>query len=170
MVSDNTIDGSSIVSELKKARVNFVIALPDIVTCDGLLWPISRDPDFQLITICKEDEGVSICSGLSYSENRAVLMMQHTGFLDSINSIRAMGMDYQLPIIMLVGLQGLEPDSSPNESSKNGVRIIIPMLELMQIDFHILDKQSDVPSISDLIDSAYNKSSPYVFLVTRAPL
>jgi hypothetical protein len=40
----------------------------------------------------------------------------------------------------------------------------------MQIDFHILDKQSDVSSISDLIDSAYNKSSPYVFLVTRAPL
>ncbi len=170
MVSDNIIDGSSIVSELKKARVNFVIALPDIVTCDGLLWPISRDPDLQLITMCKEDEGVSICSGLSYTDNRAVLMMQHTGFLDSINSIRAMGMDYQLPIIMLVGLQGLEPDSSPNESNNNGVRIIIPMLELMQIDFHILDKQSDVSSISDLIDNAYTKSSPYVFLVPRAPL
>jgi len=170
MFSGNTINGSSIVSELKEARIRFVIALPDIVTCDGLLWPLSRDPDFQLITVCKEDEGVSICSGLSYSENRAVVMMQHTGFLDSINSIRAMGMDYQLPIIMLVGLQGLEPDFSPNESSQNGVRIIVPMLELMQIDFHILDKQSDVSSISDLIDSAYKKSSPYVFLVTRSPV
>lgn len=166
----DSINGPSIVNELKKARVNFVVALPDIVTCDGLLWPISRDPDLQLITICKEDEGVSICSGLSYSKNRAVLMMQHTGFLDSINSIRAMGMDYQLPIIMLVGLQGLEPETSPNESNHNGVRIIIPMLELMQIDFHILNNQSDVSSISDLIDSAYMKSSPYVFLVPRAPL
>ena len=54
------LDGQKIIRELKKAQIKVVAALPDIVTSDGLLWPISRDPDFQLIRICKEDEGLSL--------------------------------------------------------------------------------------------------------------
>ena len=30
---------------LKAARVEFVVSVPDIVISDGLLWPVSRDPE-----------------------------------------------------------------------------------------------------------------------------
>ena len=73
------LDGVKIIKELKKAQIKVVAALPDIVTSDGLLWPISRDSDFQLIRICKEDEGVSICAALSFTDKRALLLMQQTG-------------------------------------------------------------------------------------------
>ncbi len=81
--------GADIIAALKAARVEFVAAVPDIVTSDGLLWPISRDPSLRLIRLCKEDEGVSICTGLAFCGRRAVLMMQQTGLMDSLNSIRA---------------------------------------------------------------------------------
>ena len=92
---------------MAQAEIEFVVALPDIVTCDELLWPIERSQSFRLVNVCKEDEGVSICAGMSYAEKRALLLMQHTGFLDSINAIRVMGMDYQLPVVMMIGLQGI---------------------------------------------------------------
>jgi sulfopyruvate decarboxylase TPP-binding subunit len=48
--------GADIIGVLKAARVEFVAAVPDIVTSAGLLWPISRDPALHLIRLCKEDE------------------------------------------------------------------------------------------------------------------
>ena len=53
---------------------------------------------------------MSICGAMSYNDTRALLLMQQTGLMDSLNAIRAIGMDYQLPICMMVGLQGKEPE------------------------------------------------------------
>ena len=103
------LSGSDIIAELKKARIRVVAALPDIVTSDGLLWPISRNSDFRLIRVCTEDEGVSICAALSYTGTRALVLMQQTGLLDSLNSIRAIAMEYQQPVCMMIGLQGKNP-------------------------------------------------------------
>lgn len=159
--------GQSIRSSLHRAGVEFVVALPDIVTCDELLWPIAREGPFRLVNVCKEDEGVSICAGMSYADRRAVLLMQHTGFLDSINAIRVMGMDYQLPIVMMIGLQGLERDRTPSDSDQNGVRIIEPILRAMEIRYQVLNKQADAAQIPEEIDAAYRAPHPLVFLIPR---
>src|SRR5271166_241295 len=102
--------GADIIDALKAARVEFVAAVPDIVTSAGLLWPISRDGALRLIRLCKEDEGVSICTGLAFCGRRAVLLMQQTGLMDSLNAIRAIAVEYQQPVCMIVGLLGKEPD------------------------------------------------------------
>ena len=57
-----TARGAEILAALKRARVEFVVALPDIVTSDALLWPLARDPQIRLVRVCKEDEGIGICA------------------------------------------------------------------------------------------------------------
>ena len=161
------LQGKNIQAALQEARIEFVVALPDIVTCDELLWPIAREDNFRLVNVCKEDEGVSICAGLSYAGKRAILLMQHTGFLDSINAIRVMGMDYQLPVVMMIGLQGLEEDRAPSESAQNGVRIVEPILKAMDIPYFVLNHDSDSSAISKAIDSAYTVPRPLAFLIPR---
>lgn len=161
------LQGKNIQAALQEARIEFVVALPDIVTCDELLWPIAREDNFRLVNVCKEDEGVSICAGLSYAGKRAILLMQHTGFLDSINAIRVMAMDYQLPIVMMIGLQGLEEDRAPSESAQNGVRIVEPILKAMDIPYLLLNNDSDSSAISKAVDSAYSAPCPLVFLIPR---
>jgi sulfopyruvate decarboxylase subunit beta len=98
--------GQALIAALREARIEFDVALPDIVTSDGLLWPLSRDPGFQLVRVCKEDEGVAICAGLAFAGRRAVLLIQQTGLLDSVNALRAVGVEYEQPVAMIVGLQG----------------------------------------------------------------
>ena len=161
--------GRSIIAEIKRAGVTFVAALPDIVTSEGLLWPISRDPDIRLVRICKEDEGVSICAAMSYNGTRAVLLMQQTGLLDSLNAIRAIGIDYRLPVIMLVGMQGKEPHLEPEASASFGVRIVRPVLDAMGISNSLIEEPDSVDGMTDVIDRAYFESMPHVFLVGRAP-
>ncbi|MBL8808265.1 MAG: hypothetical protein JNN22_15575 [Rhodospirillales bacterium] len=161
--------GGRIIAALKSAGVGFVVALPDIVTSDGLLWPISRDPDFRLVRICKEDEGVAICTGLSFAGKRAILLMQQTGFLDSVNAIRAVAVEYQQPVVMLVGLQGKEPGVAPSRSTKVSVNIVEPILDAMGIAHHLVETDDDVSAIAPAIETAYAASRPVCVLIGRPP-
>lgn len=161
--------GAAILAEIKAAGIRFVPAVPDIVTSDGLLWPIARDPDLRLIRLAKEDEGVSICAAMSYTGTRALLLMQQTGLMDSLNAVRAIGMEYGLPVCMMVGLQGKEPDRLPEASAAYGVRIIEPVLHAMEIPHRLIEGPGDVAGIAADIAAAYAASRPFVHLIGRAP-
>lgn len=160
--------GSEIIAALKQAGVFHVCALPDITTSAGLLWPLSQDPELRLIRLSKEDEGVSICAALGYCETRAVLLMQQTGLMDSLNNIRAVGCEYEQPVCMVVGLLGKEPDRAPTESSSFGVRIIEPVLDAMGIDHVLIEGSEDVGRLPAAIDRAYETSRPTVALIGRS--
>ena len=94
----------------RTAACEFVLSVPDIVTSAGLLRPIARDPDLRLVRVCKEDECIGIASGLSFCDKRALILIQYTGFLNSINAIRAVAVEYKQPICMMIGLLGHEPE------------------------------------------------------------
>ena len=163
------LSGPGIIAELKKAQIQVVAALPDIVTSDGLLWPISKDPAFRLIRVCKEDEGISICAALSYTDIRAVMLMQHTGLLDSLNSIRATAIEYQQPICMMIGLQGKSPAEKIAHAVNYGVKIVKPILHIMGLKTVIIENERDICKIAPSISNAYKFERPVCFLLGGAP-
>jgi len=167
--TDSSLSGGAIIEAVKAAGIEYIISVPDIVTSDGLLWPISRDPDLRHIRVCKEDEGVSICTALSYCDKRALLLIQNTGFLDSINAIRAIAVEYDNPLCMMVGLQGKEPDVLPVQSNKVSVRIVEPMLDVMGIEHHLLQTTSNTESIAPAIEAAYREDHPVCFVIGQSP-
>jgi len=159
--------GTAIIAAFKAAKVEFVAALPDIWTSNGLLWPLSRDAGLRLVRLSKEDEGVSICSGLAYAGRRAVLLMQHTGFLDSINAIRGAAVEYRRPVCMVVGLLGKEADRAPAASAIYGVRLTAGILDAMDVAYFCVEGPDDVERIAPAIDAAYATSTPLVILLGR---
>ena len=48
--------------------------------------------------MCKEDECIGIASGLTYCDKRALVLIQYTGFLYSLNAIRGVAVEYRQPI------------------------------------------------------------------------
>ncbi len=165
----NVVRGAEIIAAIKRSGISTVVALPDIVTSDQLLWPISRDPELRLIRVCKEDEGVSICSGLGYAGVASLLLMQHTGLLDSLNCIRGVVMEYEFGLCAIVGLQGMETDRAPPRSDKYGVRIVEPVLDAMGIGHARLTLRGDEERIPGEFQRARASKRPFVFLVTRTP-
>jgi len=170
--SDATKDflrGASIIREIKACRIEFVISVPDITTSEGLLRPLARESAPRLIRVCKEDEGVGICAGLAYTGRRALLLIQQTGLLDSLNAVRGVAVEYALPICMMVGLLQKEPGVPPQKSKRYGVRIIEPILDAMGIVHHEIEDEADVSRIGPAIDHAYAQSHPVVLLIGRSP-
>ena len=166
---EGVLDGASIIREIKASRIEFVVSVPDIMTSEGLLRPLAQESEPRLIRVCKEDEGVGICAGLSYCGRRSLLLIQQTGLLDSINAIRGVAVEYALPICMMVGLLEKEPGVPPRQSKRYGVRIVEPVLEAMGITYHEIEAQPDVEKIAPAIGAAYAEMRPVVLLVGRRP-
>ena len=163
------LKGSPIVAALKASGIEYILSVPDIVTSRGLLRPIANDPAFKLIRVCKEDECIGIASGLSYCDKRALTLIQHTGFLDSINAIRGVAVEYGQPICMMIGLLQHDPYTTPRNSPRYGVRIVEPILDAMGIPHHLINEEPDVAKIKPAIDDAYAGSHPVALLIGRRP-
>ena len=167
--TERELHGGGIIAAIKASGIEYVLSVPDIVTSAGLLRPIAKDKDLRLIRVCKEDECVGIASGLSYSDKRALILIQHTGLLDSINAIRGIGVEFKQPICLMVGLLQHNLDVAPRASPSYGVRIVEPILEAMGIAHHLIGTDADVDKITPGIEAAYRDSQPIAFLIGRSP-
>ncbi|MGB7949669.1 MAG: decarboxylase [Candidatus Binatia bacterium] len=168
-MDDAELKAEDIIKQIKKAGIRFIVALPDRVTSHFLLKTILRDPEFKVVQVCKEDEGISICSGLFAAGHRSLMMMQYTGLLDSVNSLRGVAMEGENPVCMLVGLLGKEPGVAPSLSKKYGVKIIEPILDAMDITHHWVEASGDTQKIVPAIEKAYADTRPMALLVGREP-
>jgi sulfopyruvate decarboxylase subunit alpha len=167
--SGGKLSGAGIIAAVKASGIEYILSVPDITTSAGLLAPIAGDKALRLIRVCKEDECVGIASGLSYANKRALTLIQHTGFLDSINAIRGVAVEFKQPICMMIGLLQHDPNYSPRESPRYGVRIVPPILDDMGIVHHVINVDADVAQIKPAIDKAYASSQPVAFLIARSP-
>jgi sulfopyruvate decarboxylase subunit alpha len=164
-----TLSGARIIAAIKASGVEYVLSVPDIVTSAGLLAPIVRDKELRLIRVCKEDECIGIASGLSYCDKRALIVIQNTGLLDSLNAIRGVAVEYKQPICIMVGLLQHDPAFAPRASPRYGVRIVEPILDDMGIAHHLIDTDVDVGQIEPAIAAAYREGHPVAFLIARSP-
>ena len=167
MSGTEPLSGAPILDAVAASGVEFIVSVPDITTSQGLLWPIVEDKRFRLVRVCKEDEGVSICAALSFCDKRALLLIQYTGLLDSINALRAAACDYHLPVPMMVGLLEKEPGVPPKQSARFGVRIVEPILEAMGIPHDCFELEADAARIAPAIERAYLESWPTALLIGR---
>lgn len=157
-------------AQLDRAGVRFVAALPDITTSEHLLKPMLDDPAIRVVQVCKEDEGISICAGLYAGGERSVLLMQHTGLLDSINCLRAVGIEGENPVCMIVGLLRNEPGVPPSQSPRYGLRIVQPILGAMGVENELLEFAGDEERIGPAIERSYERRRPVVLLIGGEPL
>jgi sulfopyruvate decarboxylase subunit alpha len=168
-MADYPLMASAIKNQFKRAGIHFVVALPDRVTSHHLLKGLIADPEFKVVQVCKEDEGISICSGLYAAGHKSVFMMQYTGFLDSINAIRGVAVEGHFPVCMVVGLLGKEPDVAPTQSKKYGVKIIEPILDVMGIEHCLIERDADAQRIGQAVEKSFANSSPSAILIGREP-
>lgn len=168
--ADAVLHGAAIIAAVKQSGVRTVVALPDRTTAAGLLRPIESDPGLRLVRVCKEDEAVGISAALSYCDHRALVLIQYTGLLDSVNALRGVAVEYGMPICMMVGLLGKEPGVAPTASGQYGLRIVEPILDAMGIAHRLIETDDDVAAIRPAIDEAYARSQPVVLLIGRSPV
>lgn len=168
--SGTQLHGAGIIEALKKASISHVVSVPDLTTSEGVLRPLARDTELKLVRTCREEEGVGICAGLATAGLRGAMLIQYTGFLASMNAIRAIAMEYRQPICMLIGMLFTDSPEDPSKSSNYGVNHMVPLLDALGLRYLIVAWDGDVPAIAPALERAFSESEPVAILITRYPL
>ncbi|MCA3183831.1 MULTISPECIES: thiamine pyrophosphate-binding protein [Cupriavidus] len=160
-----SVTAASILGEFKRCGITHVVTVPDMLQI--ALHKLLEDPacGITVIPTTTEDQAIEVASGLYAGGKRAVVLMQNQGLFASINSIRALGLDSKIPLLMLVGQFGREFSNlgdDPRKSKRRMVRILEPLLETLDIPYWRLEGPADVGGVSKAWDAAQARSGPAV--------
>ncbi|MBI4311423.1 MAG: hypothetical protein HY681_06545 [Chloroflexi bacterium] len=151
----------AMVAEFKKNGVTHIITIPDSET--NYLYELMKDqPWLDIISASREGETMAIAMGLAIAGKVPVCLIQNTGMMESGDSIRGMGLDSGLPMVLVVGYRGwtrhgVTPDSA--------ARFTEPFLHAFGLKYFLVESNSDAERISFAFQEAKSTSRPVVVLI-----
>jgi sulfopyruvate decarboxylase TPP-binding subunit len=164
-----SISASAAVAVLQQNKVDHVVTVPDWVQLalhDRLDAGI---PGIRVIPCANENQAVTVAAGLTIGGKRPIVMIQNQGLYNCINSLRAVCLDAKVPMVLLVGQFGREYANMgrpSTESRRTMVRMMEPLLASINVPFHCLDTQADLPRIDDAYVQAERDRTAVVLLVS----
>lgn len=107
----------SLVEGLQRADVALVAGLPD-----GLLAPsIARLETLErprYVACAREEECIGVAAGVTIAGQRAAVLCQNAGFLNSIGAFATLARRYRLPLVCIVANRGGIGDAKPYDIEK----------------------------------------------------
>lgn len=85
---------------------------PFLGTPCGILAPLYAELDRHagLLTVAREDNAAGVAAGCALAGRRPVVLMQNSGLGQSVNALASLTVPYRLPLLLVVGMRGIEPD------------------------------------------------------------
>jgi len=162
------IPASAYISALQRNRVDYVVTVPDWVQLALHCQLQAGVEGLEVVQCCNEDQAVCVATGLRIGGKNPVLIVQNQGIYGCVNSIRALGLDAQQPLVFMVGQFGREFANfgeSPSLSRRNTVRYLEPVLDALDVRHWRLEDESDLPKIDQAFSYAQSTSRPAALIV-----
>lgn len=163
-----SIPAGDLVAALRAAGADSVVTVPDFVQFSVHARLEEGEPGLTLVRACSEEQAVNVAAGLAVGGRRPVVLIQNQGFYACVNAVRALGLDAQIPMVLMIGQFGREFSNLGRDrslSSRRMVRMLEPMLETMGIPFVCLERRHDAALVNQAFDLALERNGPAALLV-----
>jgi sulfopyruvate decarboxylase subunit alpha len=152
-----------IVDGLKQAGVNFICSLPD-ANLAKLLAAIDEEKGFTHVTLCREEEGVGICTGAYIGGLLPALIMQNGGFLNSCNALTTTALNFNIPMLLMIYYAGDLGD----EGFATLGSVTEPVLQGLRIRYYVLRRIEEiVATVKGAATLAIDSRKPVAVLLTK---
>lgn len=119
---------------LKKHGFNFFAGVPcsilkDIINC------LQIDPDVTYVSATREGEAIGIATGAFLGGKKPVVLMQNSGFGNSIGALASLPLLYKIPMLLLISWRGYQGKDAPEHliMGKNTIKLLKDVGILAQI-------------------------------------
>ena len=150
-----------VIDELTKNGVSHVICLPDSET-NYLYEQMQAEESLRLVPVCREGETLAIAAGLWLGGKRPVVLIQNTGLFEAGDSIRGLGVDVNLPVVLIIGYRGWTRHGKTPDSAG---RITEPTLNAWGISYFLVETDDDVGRLSLSFEEAERTRRPVACLM-----
>ena len=158
-------------NELKKNEVNFFTGVPDSLLKEFCAYVTSNTNEKNHIINTNEGSAVGMAIGKHMATGEVpVVYMQNSGLGNIINPLLSLADEkvYSIPMILIIGWRGEPGVKDEPQHIKQG-EITLNLLEVMDIDYFVIDKNTE--KINDLIkivvDNSKSKSKPTAIVVRK---
>jgi sulfopyruvate decarboxylase subunit alpha len=149
---------------LSKAGIDFVAAVPEYFFV-GLLDRLENDERVRVVDVCREEEGVGVCTGAYLAGRQPALVMQNAGLFNSCNALITTAMQFEIPILLVVWYAGYFGDKAfmrLGESTED-------VMKALGIRFRVLDEPATVDrDVAEAWQLAVHARRPVGVLATTA--
>jgi len=155
------LHAAKVLETLKAMGITHIVWLPDSET--GFLYEaITADGSVKLVPVCREGEALAVAAGLWVGGAKPLVLIQNTGLFESGDSIRGLGLDVGLPVVMVIGYRGWLGGRPMTDSA--GI-YTEPILKAWGINYHLVETDHDLPKILAAQDEALKTSRPVAVLI-----
>lgn len=148
---------------LKEAGVDLVASVPD-TNLLHLITLLADDSSIAHISVGREEEGIGVCTGAYLGGKRPALVMQNAGLMNSCNGLTTTGLQFGIPILLLVYYAG---DIGDNAFHMLGL-VTEPVLQGLGIKYAVLRNPAEVrKQIVDAMSICQAGKRPVAVLLTR---
>lgn len=137
MQEKNLTPTARIYAALRTAGLDFFVSVPCKLLGE-LITRLADDRDIVYTPVSREEEGVGMACGAFLSGRYPAIVMQNSGFGNSINAIMALLNYYKIPVVFVVSHRG--SPGEPIEAQKMMGNVLCDLLKVVNIE--VLDVRS----------------------------
>ena len=161
MTQQTFLSPETVIQEFKANNITHVVYLPDSET-NWLYQLMNAEQDLDVVSVTREGESIAIAAGLLAGGKKPVVLIQNTGMFESGDSIRGIGLDCSLPIVMMIGYRGWTRHGATPDSA---ARFTEPILRAWGITYYLVEHDGDANRITLAFEEAKRTSLPVAILV-----
>lgn len=153
-----------IIAALREQGVSLITLVPDEQLIP-LIEGAQADASFATLTATREEEGIGIASGAVLGGRRAAVLMQSSGFGNSVNALASLVVPYQLPVVLFISERGTLGEH--NAVQVPIARTLRPALDALGIVHVTLDRLDELEFVvSRTLRQAFLTQAPAVFFLS----
>lgn len=160
---NKSLTAKRVLDELKKCGVTHIVWLPDSEAIFMYEVMMSQH-EITLVPVCREGEAIAIATGLILGGKNPVVLHQNTGFFESGDSVRGLGLDLNLPLLLLIGYRGWRRDAPMTDSA---AIFLEPMLDTWGIKHYLVETDEDMGKVSTSYQEAQETNRMVAILIGR---
>jgi sulfopyruvate decarboxylase subunit alpha len=157
-----------IVEGLKTCGISVAASLPD-TWLGPLLERLTQEGGIRHVPVCREEEGLAICSGVVLGGEHSVLVAQNAGILSSGTGLLTLVQMNRLPLLLLVSYRGSTRDPLFYHVPK-GLRTE-PFLQALGVPYSVAESGRDLTEqVQTGFHFAQESQGPFVLLLHKEHL
>jgi len=162
-MTSNSLTAKRVLDELKKCGVTHIVWLPDS-EARFMYEAMMSQHEITLIPICREGEAIAIATGLILGGKKPVVLHQNTGFFEAGDSVRGLGLNLGLPLLLLIGYRGWRRNGAMTDSA---AIFLEPILDTWGIKHYLIETDEDVARISAGYQEVQETNRPVAILIGK---
>ena len=147
---------------LEEAGIEYLVTVPES-PYEILLRELLLGSPIKIIQVCRESEGVSICSGMTYGDKIAALLCSYKGLYNSLDSLLGVALKTRASFLLLIS-EAEQTAEKIAKSVEHG-RHSVALLDIAQVPYYEVRSDNDLPMINEALARTKDGSKPLAVIL-----